>query len=91
MWVLRSPSDMLDIEHMDVSTLISALVGIFVIMVSSILYFTRKESQKLKGKDTILEEEEEEAAGDAPHFGGTKKVIKTRKNDQWKLKVWPDW
>ncbi|CAJ0605600.1 unnamed protein product [Cylicocyclus nassatus] len=76
---------MLDIEKMDIATLISALVGILVVMISSIFYFTRKESQEPKREEELPEEAEEEGAGDAPHTDA-KKGGKGRKNDQWKAK-----
>ncbi|VDN26934.1 unnamed protein product [Cylicostephanus goldi] len=77
---------MLDIEKMDMATLISALVGILVIMISSIFFFITKESQESKREEELPEEGEEEGAGDAPH-AESKKGGKGRKNDQWKAKL----
>ncbi|KAL6734705.1 hypothetical protein Aduo_005215 [Ancylostoma duodenale] len=76
---------MMDIEKMDIPTLVSALVGILVIMISSIFYFTRKQNEDLSVEE--LSEENEQAAGDAPKVEETRKIGKNKKNEQWKPKV----
>ncbi|KIH59653.1 WD domain, G-beta repeat protein [Ancylostoma duodenale] len=75
----------MDIEKMDIPTLVSALVGILVIMISSIFYFTRKQNEDLSVEE--LSEENEQAAGDAPKVEETRKIGKNKKNEQWKPKV----
>lgn len=44
---------MANFEKMDVSTLVSALVGILVIMISSIFYFSRKQNEELSEEELV--------------------------------------
>ncbi|KAE9420775.1 hypothetical protein Angca_003972, partial [Angiostrongylus cantonensis] len=76
---------MMNVEDMDIPTLVSVLVGILVIMSSSILYFLRKQ------KDEPIDEKQEQeltgtSSGAVQKSEGDKKSSKHRKNDQWKPK-----
>ncbi|KAK6024530.1 WD domain, G-beta repeat protein [Ostertagia ostertagi] len=79
---------MMNFEEMDVTTMLSAFIGILVIMVSSIFYFTKKQSEETPQNHeedeaaTLVEEVDEDAKLDA-----TRKANKHRKNDHWKPKV----
>ncbi|VDO34422.1 unnamed protein product [Haemonchus placei] len=79
---------MMDFENMDVATMFSAFIGILVIMVSSIYYFTKKQRE-----ESIREREEEDIAQEVEEvdedakLDATRKANKHRKNDHWKPKA----
>ncbi|KAK6736964.1 hypothetical protein RB195_019575 [Necator americanus] len=77
---------MANFEEMDIPTLVSALVGFLVIMISSVFYFSRKQKEELE-KQRLEEEREEEEAGGGQKLELAKKVTKNKKNEQWKAKA----
>ncbi|VDP62787.1 unnamed protein product [Heligmosomoides polygyrus] len=76
---------MMNFEEMDPLTILSMFVGILVIMVTSILYFARKQSEEPAQESEGSAEMEEAAHNDKPD--AARKANKQRKNDQWKPKV----
>ncbi|KAK6051925.1 WD domain, G-beta repeat protein, partial [Cooperia oncophora] len=79
---------MMNFEEMDMPTMLSAFVGILVIMITSIFYFTKKQSE-----ESPREHEEDEAVkmveelDDESKLDATRKANKHRKNDHWKPKM----
>ncbi|VDL83217.1 unnamed protein product [Nippostrongylus brasiliensis] len=77
---------MINFEEMDLPTMLSAFVGVLVILITSIIYFMKKESEHTKEEDLDDATEVAPDIGDQPN--ASKKASKGRnKNDQWKAKT----